>query len=190
MLDSMLRRAPEGEHFAFEPLPHLFQNLSEKYGRRATIYPYALAETNGSSTFQFVKNDPAYSGIKKRRYDIALPEIEEIQVELRRLDELIPEDITIDFIKIDVEGAEFGVLKGAEKLLLKDKPLIVFECGLGASDYYGTDPGELFDFLNEKAGLKINTLKGYVKKKTPLDKAEFLDCYWSNKEYYYIAYSM
>jgi hypothetical protein len=66
----------------------------------------------------------------------------------------------------------------------------VFECGLGASDYYGTDPGELFDFLTSKIGMSINTLKGYVKKKTPLGKAEFLDCYWSNKEYYYIVYSL
>jgi hypothetical protein len=60
---------------------------------------------------------------------------------------------------------------------------------LGASDYYGTDPGEWFDFLTAKIGLSINTLKGYVKKKTPLKRTEFLSCYHENKEYYYIAYS-
>lgn len=189
ILDHILKLAPHGKHFAFEPLPHLFQNLTKDYGKRATIFPYALSDQNGQSSFQFVKNDPAYSGIKKRRYDIAQPEIEEITVELRRLDELIPVEIKIDFIKIDVEGAEFGVLKGAEKLLLKDKPIIVFECGLGASDYYGTDPGELFDYLTTKIGLSINTLKGFVKKKTPLKRTEFLSCYQENKEYYYIAYS-
>ena len=83
-----------------------------------------------------VKNAPAYSGLNKRRYDTSTPDIEEIKVKLGVLDEIIPKDVVIDFIKIDVEGGEFGVLKGAQHLLKKHKPVIVFECGMGASDYY------------------------------------------------------
>ena len=48
-------------------------------------------------------------------------------VELKKLDDVIPTDVTIDFIKIDVEGAELGVLKGAKNVLLKNKPIIIFE---------------------------------------------------------------
>ena len=46
-----------------------------------------------------------------------MPEIDQIRVETERLDQVIPENTRIDFIKIDVEGAEFEVLKGAEKNL-------------------------------------------------------------------------
>lgn len=37
----------------------------------------------------------------------------------------------IDLIKIDVEGAEFNALVGAEGLIRRDRPLIVFEFGPG-----------------------------------------------------------
>jgi len=37
----------------------------------------------------------------------------------------------IDFIKIDVEGAELEVLKGASKLIERDKPVLVIETGNG-----------------------------------------------------------
>ena len=63
---------------------------------------------------------------------------------------MIPDTINIDFIKIDVEGAEFLVLSGAKNILLKSKPVVVFEYGLGASDFYGTDPEMMFGYFNEK----------------------------------------
>ena len=104
ILDVILTLAPKGQHFAFEPIPVLFRQLQEKYKHKATIYPYALSDVNGTSSFQFVKNAPAYSGIHKRKYNIATPDIEQIHVELKTLDKLIPMDTRIDFIKIDVEG--------------------------------------------------------------------------------------
>ena len=98
ILESILKYSPEGKHYAFEPIPYLFHQLEKKYKRKALIYPYALSDKAGESSFQFVKNAPAYSGIKKRKYDIAKPDIEEIKVELKTLDEIIPGDTKIDFI--------------------------------------------------------------------------------------------
>ncbi len=188
ILDLMLKSSPHSKHFAFEPIPYLFGNLQKKYAGKATLFPYALSEKKGKTTFQLVKNAPAYSGIKKRRYDIANPEIEEIEVEMRTMDEVIPPEIVIGLIKIDVEGGEFGVLKGAENILRRDKPTVIFECGMGASDYYGTRPNELYDFITTKTGLKINTLKGYLKGNKPLSSAEFENCFNTNSEYYFIAH--
>lgn len=71
-----------------------------------------------------VKNAPAYSGIKRRRYNVQHPDIQEINVGLRRLDDVIPENVMVNFIKIDVEGGEFDVLKGAERLLKGVNPLL------------------------------------------------------------------
>jgi FkbM family methyltransferase len=187
MLDLMLKYAPHGKHFAFEPLPYLFENLKKIYKNRVQIFPFALSDTSGFSSFQFVKNAPAYSGLKKRKYDISNPDIEEIKVEVKTLDELIPFSQKIDFIKIDVEGGEFGVLKGAKNLLKKNKPVILFECGKGASDYYGTNLIDLYNFITEEVRLSLFTLKSYLNNKPSLTNAEFELLYNTNSEYYFVA---
>ena len=186
ILNLMIQCSPEGKHYAFEPIPYLFAALEKRFKNKALIFPCALSDSEGKATFQFVKNAPAYSGLKRRKYDIANPKIEEIEVETKMLDEVIPSDEGIDFIKIDVEGAEFGVLKGAKNLLTKNKPTILFECGKGASDFYGTNPLDLYDFMDE-VGLKIFTLTAYIKSKPPLTKEEFGNCFDTNAEYYFVA---
>lgn len=44
------------------------------------------------------------------------------------LDEYFSASKPISLLKIDVEGAELDVLKGAEKILRRDHPTLVFEC--------------------------------------------------------------
>ncbi len=188
ILDIILKFSPDGKHFGFEPLPFLFDKLINNYKNNATILPFALANEGGFSTFQYVKNAPAYSGIKKRKYDIENPEIEEIKVELKKLDDVIPPNIKIDFIKIDVEGAELGVLKGGKELLKKYKPTIIFEFGLGASDFYGTSPADMFIFITEEIGLKISLIESFLKNDDPLNLKDFDYYFNNNKEYYFIAH--
>ena len=161
------------------------RKLQQKFSDRANIYPYALAEKSGNSTFNWVKNAPAYSGLKKRKYDISNPKIEKIDVEIRTLNEIIPDDVKIDFIKIDVEGAELGVLKGASRVL-QNQPTVLFEFGLGASDYYNTQPEDIFKLFNNHQ-LNIYTLDDYVHNKMPLTLQRFKDYYSNNTEYYFIA---
>lgn len=187
ILDLILKYSSDGHHYAFEPIPYLFSALKKKYEQKASVFPYALSDQEGTSSFQLVKNAPAYSGLKKRHYDTANPDIEEITVEIKTLDSIIPEAEPIHFIKIDVEGGEFGVLKGAKNLLKKNKPLILFECGKGASDYYGTHPGDLYTFIADEIGLKVYTLDSYLKNKNALDKITFEHYFETNKEYYFIA---
>jgi FkbM family methyltransferase len=187
ILDVMLRYAPNGKHFAFEPIPYLFKALKEKFAARATVYPYALSDNSGRTTFQLVKNAPAYSGIKRRKYDIDNPEIEEIEVEVMTLDELIPEMVSIQLVKIDVEGGELGVLKGAKQLLKRNLPIVIFECGKGASEYYGTTPADVFDYMANEIGLKVFTLEAFIAQKSSLSKSEFEHLYESGQEYYFVA---
>ena len=189
ILDIILKLAPDGNHFAFEPIPKLFELLSHKYASKVSMYPFALADKDEITTFQFVKNAPAYSGIKKRKYNIDNPDIEEINVELKKLDDIIPNDVDIDFIKIDVEGAELGVLKGAKNVLLKNKPTIVFEFGLGASDFYNTKPADIYHLLVDEIGLQIYTLKGWLANDNSLSSNDLNKLFHSQKEYYFIASS-
>lgn len=189
ILDDILKYAPSGKHFAFEPLPHLYKFLQDKYnGKNITLFPIALFDKKGETSFKFVVNAPAYSGIRERNYDFPDPEINELEVETDLLDNLIPEGTQIDFIKIDVEGAELSVLQGGVKTICRCKPVIVFEFGIGAADHYGVKPETFFDFITSDCGLFISTLKGFLREEEKLTRDEFCRLYLDCLEYYFIAY--
>jgi FkbM family methyltransferase len=187
ILELILKYSPDGEHYAFEPIPLLFDQIKSKYASKANVFPFALAAKEGITNFHYVKNAPAYSGLKKRRYEVKNPDIEEIKVELRRLDDIIPDTTSIDLIKIDVEGAEYGVLQGAVETLKRNKPLVIFEFGLGASDFYNTTPKDIYTLLVNEVGLKIYTLTDWLQKGQSLTIGEFSKHFNSNGEYYFVA---
>jgi FkbM family methyltransferase len=189
ILDEIISSAPNAYHFAFEPIPLFFENLKTKYNNynNITFLPFALADKNGTASFNYVKNAPAYSGLNKREYAQKQPDIQEINVEIKRLDDLIPENVKIDFIKIDVEGAELGVLKGATRIIEKNKPVIIFESGIGASDYYGTSPENVFDFFDKEVKMKLALLKGFLDRKS-LSRQEYIDVYNRREEYSFVAW--
>ena len=188
ILDLFLKYAPLGKHYAFEPIPVLYENLVKKYSHVAAIYPYALSDRGGESSFQFVRNAPAYSGILKRKYDIKKPDILEIKVQLKTLDSLISGKTKVGLIKIDVEGGEFPVLKGAKNLLFRDKPYIIFESGIGGSEFYGTVPEELYDFMTLEIGLEISLLSSWLNHQKPFSQSQFCECFHTNSEYYFLAH--
>lgn len=187
ILQHFLKYAPGGKHFAFEPLPHLYNDLKNKYGKRCTVYPYALSETNGETSFNYVISNPAYSGIKKRKYDRPHEQDTLIKVEQRRLDDIVPEDAIIQLIKIDVEGGEFDVLKGAENILSKWHPLIIYEQGLGGSDIYNTKPEVFFDFMSS-FGYNISLMEYYLLNKPPFNKNDYCTQFDNAYNFYFVAY--
>ncbi|HPS84097.1 MAG TPA: FkbM family methyltransferase [Bacteroidales bacterium] len=186
ILDVMLELAPEGKHTAFEPIPVFYNALIEKYKSKAVILPYALSDKNGTADFQYVKNAPAYSGLRKREYTVD-PDIEVISVEVKKLDDLIAGQ-KVNLIKIDVEGAELNVLQGSINTLKAEKPYVIFEFGMGASNYYDSTPEKMFQLLCVEAGLKISTLKSFVTGKGALSAVDFQKLYESQTEYYFIAH--
>ncbi len=189
MLEEFIKLSPKGKHFAFEPIPELYKNLKARFNAdNCVILPYALAQESGVAEFNFVKNAPAYSGLKKRKYAVENPDIEKIQVEVKTLDELIDATQKIDLIKIDVEGAEFGVLKGAKNTIIRNKPVIIFECGLGASEFYDTKPELVYSFLVQECGLQLSTMKNRLNDQKSLSEKEFCEMYSKNEDYYFIAY--
>jgi FkbM family methyltransferase len=189
ILDVILTYAPDGKHYAFEPLPHLFDFLREKYkGMNISVFPLALFDKKGETTFNYVVSDPAYSGIRKRQYNSPDVRIDEMKVDTDLLDNIIPAGQSIDFIKIDVEGAEFGVMKGGSSTIKRCQPVIIFEFGLGAADYYGTKPEDLFHLVNDDFGMCLSTLKSFLTNGHCLDKKEFCRMYTTGKEYYFVAH--
>ena len=187
ILDIFLDKASRGRHSAFEPIPEFNKNLQTKYEGRAHVFSCALSDRSGTMLFNVVLDDPAYSGLKKRSYKTASPTIESIEVEVRLLDEALRDrEYTIHLIKIDVEGGELDVLKGATEILKKDKPLLLFEFGKGASEYYGTMPHHMFELL-DALNYSIRTLDGFWKKTTALTSEQLRTIYESGSDYYFVA---
>lgn len=188
VLDEILKRSPEGHHFGIEALPDLFTNLKKKYTKRANVHLHNIAanDENGKINFNYVVSNPSYSGMKKRDYDKPNEVDQTITVDAKKLDDVIPQDTALHLIKIDVEGGELQVLKGAKNLILKNRPTIIFEHGLGASDHYNTTPEKIFDFMTS-CNLNIYNLDAFVKGANPLSIEEFKDQYYKRKNYYFVA---
>lgn len=189
IMDLYLKYAPDGIHYGFEPIPAMKQALDRKFSgnTNVVISSIALSDREGSSTFNFVISNPAYSGLVKRKYDHQGEKDTSITVQVGRLDDFLPAGFVPHLIKIDVEGGELQVFKGAIQTLKKYKPVVIFEHGLGASDCYGSTPEKVYTLLTE-CGLKISLMKYWLKGKPGLNSEEFSQQYYEKKNYYFIAY--
>lgn len=186
LLREMVHRS-EGAHIAVEPIPHFAARLRQRFPG-VEVHELALSDRAGESTFQHVVSNPAYSGLKRRRYDRPKEEIVEIRVRTERLDTLVPRDRRIHFMKIDVEGAELQVLRGAVETLSRWTPVVVFEHGLGAADWYGTHPAEVFDFFDSAAGMKVSLPRSWLAGESSLSRDAFIDHFQSGSDYYFVAH--
>jgi FkbM family methyltransferase len=55
----------------------------------------------------------------------------------------------INFIKMDIEGAELGALHGMKQMLQRDMPTMVMEFHPPSIIEYGANPKDIYDFLTE-----------------------------------------
>ncbi|MBL7498901.1 FkbM family methyltransferase [Frankia sp. CNm7] len=157
VLRAIVNRSPRGQHIAYEPIPDLYAELCAEFPgvmvRRA-----ALADRVGVSSFAYVRSRPAYSGLRQRVPD-GMEEIEQISVDVERLDDIVSVDRPVTLIKIDVEGGEYGVLAGGQKLVTQSRPHVVFEFGAAAREY-GVSPDDMYGLVDSDLGLRIYDLDG------------------------------
>jgi FkbM family methyltransferase len=179
ILSAIVRLAPEGRHLAFEPIPDLAEQLRRRFPRVA-VHNAAVAEESGQTTFEWVKTRPAVSSIRADPRVTEGQQVETIQVPLVRLDDVVTDSVA--FIKIDVEGAEEGVLAGATETLARHRPLVVFEHGLSAS-VYGTSSGRIYDLLSA-AMLRVFSVSG----EGPYSREQFVEVVQSGDVWNFAAH--
>ncbi len=144
---------PTGLLCAFEPIPVIRGILNEKLLaaelNNVAVYPFALSSERTVADFNYIPNLPEESGLKKRHIYNAVPsEFQKIKVGVFKLDDLIALDTKVTFIKIDVEGGELDVLRGAPRLLASSRPIVAFECGAASFLGYHKTPGEIFNLFD------------------------------------------
>ena len=142
-----------GKVFAFEPEPENFKILQKniKINEYANVFLEQKAVSNNNEKLTLYISDKAgrHSIYKLKKY------VKSIDIESVTIDNYLKKNNIekINFVKIDVEGAELNVLQGIQNLLDKNiilliefSPLYLISCGL--------EPFDLINFL-EKNNFKI-----------------------------------
>lgn len=123
IVSEVLRYCTDVNVIAVEAIPEKAENLRKKFSQ-IEVLQYALGESEGDVPFYIDTKRSGYSSLLNTGGNSNA--IKEITVPLTRLDTVVQRD-DIDAIKIDVEGAELGVIIGGKELINQNRPIIMFE---------------------------------------------------------------
>lgn len=128
------KMAPRGHVHSFEPGGYALSLLRKAAARRpnVTIHPYGLGEANENLTLNVpLKKSGSVgygSGFVGDGRKSSQPTVSET-VKICRLDDVVEawKMPRVDFVKIDIEGSELRMLKGAQATLLRFSPALFVE---------------------------------------------------------------
>lgn len=140
VLADVLMVTPQIEVVAFEAIPEKATNLSRRFPQ-IVVHQCAVGDCEGQVPFFVVPTASGFSSLSRTADAI------EIKVPMRRVDTLVSR---ADVIKIDVEGAELGVLHGATQLISSSRPVVMFESSVDAAERAGYAVGEMFAWWEER----------------------------------------
>jgi FkbM family methyltransferase len=130
---------------AFEAMPDKAVHLRAEFPH-ARIEQFAVGDHAGDVSFHVDLDSSGCSSLSTR----AMPSTDEfttITVPMKRLDDFdLPENV--DVMKIDVEGAEQGVITGGQSFLRQQRPIIYFESGPGDIPELGFTKAALWSALD------------------------------------------
>jgi FkbM family methyltransferase len=136
-------------------------------------YGCALGREPGRAELAYRPEYPEESGLQPRACynDLANPgqvQLQKLPVEVKRLDDALPANLEVRFLKLDVEAGELDVLRGAQRLLDRCRPIVAFECGQASYLGYHSAPEEIFDMFTSR-GYTVFSLTGVLVR----DRARF-----------------
>ncbi|XP_062147974.1 uncharacterized protein LOC133856932 [Alnus glutinosa] len=154
---------------AFEPVFENLQRICDgiylnRVGDLVTVFEAAASDRSGNITFHKLVGRLDNSAVSATGAKMAFKSNEEIALQVRSipLDEVIPESEHVLLIKIDVQGWEYHVLKGASKLLMRkgrEAPYLIYEEDERLLQASNSSAKEIRDFL-QTVGYNHCTLHG------------------------------
>lgn len=160
-----------GRVLAFEPSAREMQRLSENIALNTLpqieCFSCALSDHEGTAEFNIAQGAGENTLAESFGYtDTQLTQ--RVTVQLRTLDNITANLSSVKLIKIDVEGAELHVLKGAAGLLKRARPAILFEVFPAALQRMHTTPA-MIDELLRGLGYAFHTIDPVTAQWHPLD---------------------
>lgn len=160
------RVGANGKVFAFEPMSSLYARLREHIEAnrlsQVTTVKCGLSDQVGSAQL-FSASENFHDGTKHKGlgtlYSSAARATPTETIEIDTLDKFIDgRDLPrIDLIKIDVEGAELPVLKGAKNVLARFHPYLIIEIQHETSEQAGYKASDILELL-ERLGYRFYTI--------------------------------
>lgn len=150
----VLHCVPESTVVSFEPSPNtapwLRRTINESgLGKRWQLVEKAVGDDQGTADFSLsAPTEGLYDGLRHtgrtREAQIVRVPVTTLDLEWKRLSHP-----AVSVVKIDVEGAELNVLRGAEELLAQARPFVLLEwCRLNFC-VYNIAPDAILRFANE-----------------------------------------
>jgi FkbM family methyltransferase len=141
---------PAGKVIAFEPTPTVADRLRENVRlnrlSNVTVVQAAVSEKAGRATFFQSAEDPEANSL----YDCESCGAPLEVVVLNLDEELARQNVSaVDLMKIDAEGSELTVLKGARRVMTTLRPAVVLEVNPLTLEAGGVRPDQIFDQLAE-----------------------------------------
>ncbi len=131
---------------AVEAIPEKAERLRTKFPN-ITVHACAAGEVAGETDFFIDTQQTGYSSLISTERPST--KIRKIRVQVDRLDDLISADTAIDAVKIDIEGAEVGALRGATRIVSGCKPTVMFESApVREGSSYTTS--EIYDYFTSR----------------------------------------
>jgi len=162
------QRAKNGKIYAFEPVTELFQklqrNIDENGLLNAEALNYAVGDSEEDSLIHL--SSPDNTGMSSLRPPENYSGISET-IRLITIDGWINQEkiATVDIVKLDVEGCELLALRGMEKLLLNQKPVLIVEINAETLGYFNFSPKDVMDYLDHLGYLSFGISKnGFLQK--------------------------
>ncbi len=139
-----------GRVVAFEPQPEFARRLAEVCRAtgldNVTVEAKAVFSHSGQQELFVPAGHSPGASLTHRAAEAE--SFTTLSVPLVSLDDYFDANEKIALLKVDVEGAELGVFKGAERILRQQAPLLVFEC-----ENRHLAPGNVGDVFSYLAGL-------------------------------------
>lgn len=152
-----------GKVIAFEPVPSTFEILKSnkelnKFSQ-ITLHQFALGNSEEIVTIYPETDNRGGASILNHESDCG------IEIEVKKLDNL-ELNTKVDVIKIDVEGFELDVLKGAFKTIKKDKPKLIIEHSIDRNNT--AEQFEIYNWILDLGIYKIYKLKNGKERQSEL----------------------